>query len=169
LTNAVGHSPSGQSENFQVANTSGIAIELSLDFAIPVDILYRAWTEFDHLQAWWRPMGNRLSRLTNELKSGGNIVYGFETEEGNKSFIVRGTYQKAEPAKLLEYTWNWEVPQELVHEGNFVLHIGFEKQGDGSRLQVRQDQFHDEESVQPHRDGWESALKEPERYLEQVK
>jgi uncharacterized protein YndB with AHSA1/START domain len=153
-----------------MANTSmnAIAIELSHDFLVPVDILYHAWTEFDHLQAWWRPMGNRLSKLTNELQPGGAVIYEFETEEGEKAFVVRGEYRTVQPGKLLEYTWNWEVPDEPIHEGNFVLRIGFETQGAGSRLDVRQEQFHDEESVQPHRDGWDSALKELENYLQRL-
>jgi uncharacterized protein YndB with AHSA1/START domain len=150
-------------------STKDIAIELSHDFSVPVEILYRAWTQLEHLQAWWRPMGNRLTHLTNELKPGGNVVYEFETEEGEKAFIVRGTYGVVQPGRLLEYTWNWEVPDEPIHEGDFALHIGFEQTHAGSRLNVRQEQFHDEESVQPHREGWESALKELERYLEELK
>jgi uncharacterized protein YndB with AHSA1/START domain len=150
-------------------STNDIAIGLSHDFSVPVEILYRAWTELEHLQAWWHPMGSRLARLVNELKAGGNVVYEFETEEGKPAFVVRGTYGQVQPGKLLEYTWNWEVPNEPIHEGNFVLHIGFEQKGTGSRLSVLQDQFHDEESVQPHREGWERALKELERYLGQLK
>ncbi|RYZ19023.1 MAG: SRPBCC domain-containing protein [Chitinophagaceae bacterium] len=148
--------------------TNDIAIELSHDFSVPVDILFRAWTELEHLQAWWRPMGAHLVRLTNELHPGGQVVYEFETEDGERPFVVRGEYKHVKQRELLEYTWNWEVPNEPIHDGNFVLRIGFENYGGGSRLRVRQDQFTDDESVQPHRDGWESAMKELERYLEQL-
>lgn len=140
-------------------------IEVTKTFDVPVPVLYKAWTEFDHLQAWWRPMGARLVKLTNDLREGGSVRYEFEDEATQRHFRVQGEYRSVQPERYLEYTWTWEMPEEPVHEGSWLLKITFVEEGDGSRLRVLQEQFANEEAIQPHRDGWERELQRLQDYL----
>ncbi|RYY67517.1 MAG: SRPBCC domain-containing protein [Chitinophagaceae bacterium] len=143
-------------------------IELTQVFNVPPDVLYQAWTEFGHLQAWWRPMGARLVRLTNDLRDGGAVRYEFADDNGSRHFIVEGTYRSVQPNNYLEYTWNWKMPEEPVHEGSWLLKITFVEENGKTRLRVLQEQFANEEAIQPHREGWDSALRELDRYLERL-
>jgi len=140
-------------------------LELSFDFSVAPEVLYRAWTEEDQLRQWWRPMGNRLLRLTQELKPGGRVEYVFETNEGEHAFTIHGNYKIVQEGRHLVYSWNWDVAGGPEHEGDFVLDIYFEPRGEGTRLQVRQLEFEGHEAVQPHREGWEQALKDLEAYV----
>lgn len=148
----------------QTANA--VNLHVAKDFSVPAERLYEAWVTEPDLKAWWRPMGNVLTRLINDIKEGGTVRYEFATEGGEHSFTINGTYKKVEQGKHLQYTWNWEVPSNAVENAEFLLTINFLPQGAGSRLEVSQDNFKDEESVQPHREGWEKALEDLKQYLE---
>ncbi|GAA4339054.1 SRPBCC domain-containing protein [Flaviaesturariibacter amylovorans] len=148
-------------------NTKTLELEIEYEFDAPADALYRAWTEEEALRQWWRPMGNELVRLTNEIEPGGRVEYEFQTTEGAHAFTIRGTYKEVEPGRRLVYSWDWELPTNQPEDASFVLHVSFQEAGKGSRLQVRQEQFKSEETVQPHREGWEQGLQSLARYLEQ--
>ena len=47
----------------------------------------------------------------------------------------------------LVYTWNWSVPDEIVEDSRFKLTISFSNNESGSRLEVLQENFKDEESL----------------------
>lgn len=147
-------------------NTKTLELELEYDFAAPVAALYRAWTEEDALREWWHPMGNDLIRLTNELEPGGRVEYEFQTGDGDPAFTIYGNYREVVPGRRLVYGWSWILPANQPVDASFVLHVSFQEAGRGSRLRVRQEQFHKEETVQPHREGWETGLQSLARYLE---
>lgn len=134
-------------------------------FSAPVSKLYQAWTGEDQLREWWHPMGNNLVRCTNEIREGGKVEYHFETAEGEPAFVISGTYKVAKPEEELVYTWNWMLHSQAVEDSSFVLNIRFESAGEGSKLLVKQENFQSEESVQPHREGWEKSLNDLERFL----
>lgn len=145
---------------------NSVNLQVAKDFSVPVQRLYEAWITEPDLKAWWHPMGNTLARLVNDIKEGGTVRYEFATEEGAHSFTISGVYKEVEQGKHLQYTWNWEVPSNAVENAEFLLTIDFKESGNGSRLEVSQDNFKDEESVQPHREGWEKALEDLKQYLE---
>ena len=147
-------------------NATGVSLEIEKTFGVPVERLYQAWTTEDDLRQWWRPMENTLKQMTNELQEGGRVSYEFENSEQQHAFTIHGNYKKVEEVNRLVYTWNWELPTQAVKESEHLLTVLFEASGNESRLHIRQDQIADEESVHPHRDGWENALESLKAYLE---
>ena len=139
-------------------NKEGIALKTSKDFPVPVQRLYEAWTTENDLKQWWQPMSNKLTTMSNELKEGGKVHYAFETTEHNPAFEISGDYKEVKANERLVYTWNWQVPSDAIQDSEFLLTIEFVPQGNASRLEVKQENFTSEESVQPHKDGWEKAL-----------
>jgi uncharacterized protein YndB with AHSA1/START domain len=142
-------------------------VEVSKEFNVPVERLYQAWTSEQDLKQWWHPMENRLKHLTNDLRPGGEVVYTFESNQGHEVLTIKGNYKEVEAGKKLVYTWNWQLPTPAVHNSDFLLTVLFEPAGNGSRLHVKQEHIAHEEALQPHRDGWEKALTNLERYLSQ--
>lgn len=144
---------------------NAITLDVSKDMPVPVARLYQAWVSPDDLKQWWHPMGNILQHAVTEPKTGGPVEYAFATDSGEHSFTIKGTYKDVQPEKQLVYSWNWEVPSATVGDSDYLLTIRFESAGSGSRLSVTQENFTSEESVHPHRDGWEKALTELQQYL----
>jgi uncharacterized protein YndB with AHSA1/START domain len=124
--------------------------------------LYGAWTEPEQLKQWWKPIGNQLKEVDNDLKKGGKVAYKFSED----TLRISGEYLEVKEGQSLAYTWNWEFPNDAVKNGAFKLNIRFEDKGNGSRLYVTQENFKDEESLQPHKEGWDKALNDLKNYLE---
>ncbi len=141
-----------------------IQIELRKDFKVAVEELYKAWTTEQDLKQWWRPMGNNLTALVNELRDGGRVEYKFSTAEGEEAFTISGSYKEVQPEKKLVYTWNWKLPS--VEDTDFLLTVEFASTGSGSRLHVIQEQFTSEEALKPHQEGWENALQSLAAHLQ---
>jgi uncharacterized protein YndB with AHSA1/START domain len=143
-----------------------IQIEIRKVFGVTAEELYKAWTTEQHLKGWWRPMGNTLTGLVNELTVGGKVEYTFSTAEGAEAFTISGTYKEVQHGIKLVYTWNWKLPSPAVEDTDFLLTIEFASAGSGSNLHVVQEHFTSEEAVQPHRKGWESALESLASYVQ---
>ncbi|HVG11478.1 MAG TPA: SRPBCC family protein [Flavisolibacter sp.] len=142
-----------------------LTIQLEKDFKVPVERLFEAWTREEDLKQWWHPMGNNLRHCTNELQEGGKVAYDFETADGDDAFVINGNYKAVKAKEELIYTWNWVLPTDAVQDSSFVLSIRFLPSSGGSKLSVKQENFQSEESVQPHREGWEKSLADLERHL----
>ncbi len=62
--------------------------------------------------------------------------------------------------------WNWDLPEEAIHRGEYLLTIVFKDNVQSSQLDIRQENFREAHSIQPHRQGWEEALEDLEKYLQ---
>lgn len=144
-----------------------IKLEVSKAFPVPVARLYQAWIAPEELKQWWHPMGNTLQRAITKPEVGAPVEYVFATESGEHSFTTSGTYKEVQEGQRLVYTWNWQLPAATVSDSDYLLTIQFSSEGSGSRLLVTQENFKDEEAVQPHREGWEKGLEELHRFLSQ--
>jgi uncharacterized protein YndB with AHSA1/START domain len=145
-------------------NTNQV-IQISKEFPVSVDELYNAWISPDALKEWWKPMGHQLKDITNELKEGGRIKYVFQDNNGDTVLNIDGNYSEVAERERLEYSWNWQFPKDPVGNSEFMLTIIFSAQGNGSKLDVRQENLKDEEAIRIHKEGWDGALNDLHDYL----
>lgn len=137
-------------------------LETSKELSVPAHQLYKAWTEPEQLKQWWKPIGNHLNEVTNDIKKGGKVAYKFAED----TLRISGEYLEVKEGESLVYTWNWEFPNDAVKNGNFKLNVRFENKSNGSQLHVTQENFEDEETLQPHKEGWDKALNDLKNYLD---
>lgn len=145
-------------------NTNQV-VQISKEFPVSVDKLYNAWISPDALKEWWKPMGHHLEDVTNELKEGGGVSYVFQDNNGDTVLNIDGNYSEVAERERLVYSWNWQFPKDPVGNSEFMLTIIFSSQGDGSRLDISQENLKDEESIRIHKQGWDSALNDLHDYL----
>ena len=142
-------------------NQKSHTIELSQEFSVPVEELFKAWTEAEHLKQWWHPMDSSLENVKNELQEGGAVEYEFES----KDFIVKGNYKEVQINQKLVYSWNWEFSDNLKNE-DYTLTISFEPNDNGSTIHVKQEGLASEEVAPPHEEGWKAGLDSLKAYLD---
>lgn len=147
-------------------SSSDIRLYVYKDFNATPDQLFDAWTREEQLKEWWHPLGYRLEKVENEIKEGGTIRYEFSNGEGGHPFLIEGQYKEVVGKEKLVYTWNWKLEAESIGNAEYLLEVRFRSQGNGSRLEVVQENFSDEEAVHPHKEGWEKALQDLKSYLE---
>lgn len=142
-------------------NEQAQTISLQKEFSAAKEDLYKAWTEEASLKQWWKPMNKTLVSAENDIRPGGKVSYTFEGD-----VKIHGEYKEARPGDKLVYSWIWELPGASMHGGEYMLTVSFRGDGEKSGLTVLQEAFQNEQSVQPHREGWEEALEELKRFVE---
>ncbi|WP_165958008.1 SRPBCC domain-containing protein [Segetibacter sp. 3557_3] len=139
---------------------NSLKLEVSKDFSCSKDQLYKAWTDPESLKQWWKPLGKHLVNVENNLTPGGTVRYEFE----NNSLVIDGTYEKADQQQLT-YTWNWKLADEPVRDAEYTLDVHFEGDADHSSISVVQNGFENEESITPHKEGWEHGLEQLKEFV----
>jgi uncharacterized protein YndB with AHSA1/START domain len=79
--------------------------------------------------------------------------------------VISGEYLEVNEQKQLVYTWNWDIPNDAIKNAAYKLTVEFSGSDGNSTLKVRQENFQDEETMKPHREGWDKGLADLEEYL----
>jgi len=145
-----------------MANES-LKVEVEKEFQVPVEQLYSAWNDPEQLKQWWKPMGNTLAEVNNDLKEGGTVRYVFNDE----TIVISGQYEQVQPNKKLVYSWDWQLKEDALRNASYKLTIDFKEAGSGSSLHILQENFENEEVMQPHREGWEKGLADLQSFLKE--
>ena len=146
------------------ANQKMHTIEMSQDFSVPVEELFKAWTDPEHLKQWWHPMGDSLENVKNELQAEGAVEYEFQKKE----FRVSGNYKEAEINKKLVYTWNWEFEKDDFLNETYTLTISFESKDGGSSIHVVQEGLTSNDAAPAHEEAWKTGLESLKAHLEKT-
>jgi uncharacterized protein YndB with AHSA1/START domain len=142
-------------------NNQTLEVKVTKQFQSGVSQLYSAWTNEQELKQWWRPLGISLSEVKNDIREGGEVRYIF----GQNQLVISGKYLEAQDGKRLVYTWKWELAEDAVRNAEYKLTVTFSGDDTKSEISVLQENFENEETVKPHKDGWEQGLKDLEQYL----
>jgi uncharacterized protein YndB with AHSA1/START domain len=130
-----------------MSNENTPEVHLTKDFPVGKQTLYKAWTEPEQLKRWWKPMNKQLSNVENDIRKGGRVAYHFEG-----GLTIEGEYKEVAAVEKLVYSWNWELPEDTVHKGEYLLTVQFSGGDNKSTLDVTQQNF------KPHQEGWEEAM-----------
>jgi uncharacterized protein YndB with AHSA1/START domain len=82
------------------ALASQSAFTFSREFDAPRELVFRAWTEKEHLIQWFGPKGFTMFHCTNELRPGGVMHYGLRGPDGNEVW-GKWTYRDIVPPERL--------------------------------------------------------------------
>lgn len=126
----------------QLANRN--AFEISRTFDAPRDLMFRVWTERDHLQQWFGPKGTSIFHCTNDLRRGGMMHYGMHTPDGGEIW-GRWIYREITPPRRLVFVVSFSDPQGGVTGTPFggewpretLSTITFDAEGDRTKVTVQ--------------------------------
>jgi uncharacterized protein YndB with AHSA1/START domain len=99
-------------------------LTLKRTFDAPIDLVWEAWTQPEHIAQWWAPKGMEVSVIEHNFKMGGRWKYTAAMPDGSE-FVSDGVY-----AEIIEF-------QKIVSSANIgpmTQHVEmralFEKNGD---------------------------------------
>lgn len=86
------------------ASTHAVVIERSFD--APVELIWRMWTEPEHVKAWYGPGGATVPVATLDVRVGGRRLVGMEMvgPDRPRRMWFSGEYREVEPHRRLVYT-----------------------------------------------------------------
>ena len=87
--------------------------QIARRFAAPRDLVFRVWTECDHLQHWWGPKGVKVFSCKNDLRPGGTLHYAMRTPDGTEMW-GRWLYREIASPERLVFISSFSDPQGNV-------------------------------------------------------
>lgn len=132
------------------------ALTLERVFDAPVDLVWRCWTEQEHLAKWSAPRGYSIAQGEGDVRPGGKWRCCMMAPDGTALWLG-GVYREIVPHKLIVMTHVWD--DENGRPGvETVVTVRFEDLGKRTRLTLEQTGFDSDESRDGHREGWSECL-----------
>jgi uncharacterized protein YndB with AHSA1/START domain len=72
-----------QKTNSSVAETQTKEFVISRTFDAPRELMFRVWTDPEHMQRWWGPKGFKVIHSKMDLRPGGSYHYGMRSPDGH--------------------------------------------------------------------------------------
>ncbi len=74
---------------------------LTRTFDAPRELVFKAWTECEHLMRWWGPKGFPMLSCKNDLRPGGVFHYGMRSPDGREMWGKWVYREVVEPERLV--------------------------------------------------------------------
>ena len=146
-----------------VAGTSARELVITRVFDGPRSLVFRLWTQPEHLARWWGPQGFVNVAWTIDVRPDGAWFRRMRSPEG-REYVKRGVYREVVEPERLVFTYVNESPDGTLGPETLVT-VTFEEHGAQTRLTLRQTGFEDITERDAHEGGWTSALERFAGYL----
>ena len=116
--------------------TTRLRRELTLTrmIAAPRALVFRAWTESEHLSQWFGPRGFTIPRCTVDARVGGSLRIVMRAPDGAEH-PMKGTFREVVPNERLSFTnMALDAHENTLLEG--VTTVTFADEGTGTRMTV---------------------------------
>lgn len=117
---------------------SGRTLTMTQRYKAPRDLVWRAWTEPDHVAAWWGPFGPKDTSCDIEAAVGG-VFHVAMRAPGGTAHPSRGVIRECAPPEKLVIEGDADAP-DACGAGlppRAVVTVLFEEDGDGTKLTLR--------------------------------
>jgi uncharacterized protein YndB with AHSA1/START domain len=135
--------------------TGGDAFALTRVFDAPVDLVWRCFTEQEHLAKWSAPRGYMITTGEGDLRVGGKWRCCMRDPDGGEHWLG-GIYREIVPQKLIVMTHAWEEKGKPGPET--LVTVRFEDLGGRTKVTLEQSGFASDAERDGHRGGWSESL-----------
>ena len=132
-------------------------------FDAPCDVVFKAWSEPEHLIHWWGPRGFTSDIEKMEFRVGGAYRIHMRSPEGTDHWS-QGVYREIVPPQRLVMVGSWADARGKPTTPETVLTVTFEERGAQTRLTLHS-VFETVTARDAHRGGWSSSLERLMDYL----
>ena len=85
----------------------------------PIALVWEAWTQPEHITAWWGPKGMQTQVIEHDFRVGGNWKYSMAMPDGSE-FIAEGRYSEIEePTKIINSADFRPMTEGVIMESHF--------------------------------------------------
>jgi uncharacterized protein YndB with AHSA1/START domain len=144
--------------------TSERELVISRVFDAPRSLVYKAWTEPQHMINWLGPQGFTSKILKSELRVGGAYRFYMRDPQGGDHW-QQGVFREiVEPEKLV-FTYEWANEQGQATRPQTLVTILLDEIGGKTRMTLRQGLFESVSARDDHQGGWNSSFERLAKYL----
>jgi len=130
----------------------------------PVELMFRLWTEPEHIRRWWGPHDFTVPRAEFDARPGGRLRIDFRGPDG-EVFPNLGQVREVSPFERLVFTAEYRHGGEKLLVGSLVT-VTFSDEGGKTRVTVRAEVYHAApeaaDGVAGMEEGWTQQLEKLE-------
>jgi uncharacterized protein YndB with AHSA1/START domain len=132
-------------------------------FDAPPSLVFKLWTEPEHLARWWGPRDFTVLSYEADPRPGGSFRFGIRSPEGTEHW-AHGIYREVVAPERLVFTTAWENPDGSPKQETLVT-LSFAERDGKTELTLRQALFESVTARDLHREGWATTLDLLAEYL----
>ena len=136
-------------------------------FDAPRELVFKCWTEPEHLGRWIGPKGFTGTILAFELREGGTYRIHMRGPEGQDHW-QRGVFREIVPPERIVRTFCWTDSDGIPTLPETLLTLTFAALGGRTKVTLHQAVFESPFACDQHREGWISSLDGLDEYLATV-
>ena len=133
-------------------------------FDAPRSLVFKAWTEPEHMVQWFGPRGFTSTILRSELRPGGAYRIHMRGPEGDDHWM-QGVFREIVEPELLVMASNWADSEGNPTRPETIMTLTFQEHEGKTKLTLRQAVFESVTARDAHRGGWSSSLDRLAEYL----
>ena len=121
-------------------------------------VVFKAWTDPEHVQKWWRPNDTTVCTSCEiDPRVGGRYRIHMHDSSDQSACRVHGEFREISIPKRLVYTWNAETDQGTVTDA--LVTVEFHPKAHGkTEIVLRHSALPDGPIRQAHRETWGKIL-----------
>jgi uncharacterized protein YndB with AHSA1/START domain len=136
-------------------------------FDAPRSLVFKTWTEPEHLVHWWGPRGFVSTIVRNDVRAGGIYHFHMRGPEDDDHWS-RGVYREVVEPERLVMAGAWTDADGKPTSPETLLTVIFEEHDGKTKLTLHQAIFESVTARDAHRGGWTSSLDRLTEYLATV-
>jgi uncharacterized protein YndB with AHSA1/START domain len=136
-------------------------------FDAPRELVFKCWTEPEHLARWIGPRDLSSTILACELRQGGNYRMRMRGP-GGQDHWQQGVFREIVPPERIVRTFCWTDADGRPTRPETLLTVTFADLGGRTRLTLHQAVFESVTACDEHRRGWSSSLGKLAEYIATV-
>jgi uncharacterized protein YndB with AHSA1/START domain len=150
------------------AATKRPELTITRTFDAPRELVYRIFTEPEHLMHWMGPRGFTPMHFTQDARVGGKWRGMLRPDDGSEDLWQGGVFREISPPQRVSYTFAWDEDDNGNPGNEMLVTLEFADLGDKTRLTFHQTGFTSDGQRDGHRGGWSSSFDRFEEYLATV-
>ncbi len=131
-------------------------LKITRIFDAPRSLVFKAWTDSEHIARWWGPRGFKSDVIKNDLRPGG--AYRIHMLGPDGDHWTQGIYREVLPPERLVMVGSWADAQGNPTRPETTLTLLFEDLGGKTKLTLHNAVFESVTARDLHQGGWTSAL-----------
>ena len=141
-----------------------LELVISRIFDGPRELVFRMWTEPEHLARWGGPKDTTFTIIRMDVRPGGTYRFNMKGVNGTDHWS-QGIYREIVPPERLVFTTAWTDAEGNPTSPDTLLTLIFEQHEGKTKLTLHQTGFESVSSRDSHRQGYLSTLERLEEYL----
>jgi uncharacterized protein YndB with AHSA1/START domain len=146
---------------------SELELVITRTFDAPRTLVFKAWTEPEHLMRWWGPRGFTLRSCKIDLRPGGAYMFHMVGPENDDHWSAGVFREVVEPERLV-LAGAWTDAQGNPTRPSTVMTLTFTEYSGKTTLRLHQAIFESVTARDAHRGGWSSSIEKLAEYLATV-